>query len=149
MGFVVTRLGGNTRITETSTTTVATTVEETIPINYAVDLEGCSISNKTCTFQIMDVTLPGGGQYASLGEGNPCLWLDYGPANAGVTDAASSCTVIPAAALTNGGSATMFAKFQDFGGGKGPVAGESLYGCIAEKWYNGTGCLVFLGNFTP
>ncbi len=143
--YLVTSTGGIARATMTSieVSTVTNSTSVTISASYAVNLTGCSISNKTCTFLVSDVPQPGDHDI-TLAQGNQCLWLNF----ASTFVSASGCVVSPSQILSQGSSATIKATFLDWGT-PSPTVGESVKGCITEKYAGSVGCLPFLGSFTP
>jgi hypothetical protein len=143
--------------TVTVTTSQTPTSGEIVGPTDGVDLTGCSISNKTCTFVITSL-----GQQSSLGitmdESNmPCVTLTYGSGSRYSSNGAASCTYSPSNYISSvvvaGSTTTLTASFPPFDTLTPPAVGQSVYGCIRYTAAIGSvtdyGCLAFLGVFTP
>lgn len=155
-GYVAGRAAQQTE-TLTLTTSQIPASGEIVGPTDGVDLTGCSISNKTCTFVITGL-----GQLSSLGitmdETNmPCVTLMYGSGSRYSSNGAASCTYSPSNYISSvvaaGTTTTLTAVFPPFDTLTPPAVGQSVYGCIRYTAAVGSvtenGCLAFLGVFTP
>ena len=147
--------GRGAQQTVTVTTSQTPSSGEIVGPTDGIDLTGCSISNKTCTFLITNVVQPS-SLGITLDETNPpCVTLTYntgGSVDSFVTPGATSCTYSPSNFISStGGSITLTAVFPAFGP-PSPKVGQSVYGCIRYTTTIGSvtdyGCLAFLGVFT-
>jgi len=144
--------------TSVSTTTVTTTAPPGPNTNIyapddAVEVKGCSLSNKTCTFQITNFNMMD-GYGITLGRDGMCVTVTYTPASvSSFVNEAAGCTASPSSYVANNGATTMVtAVFSDWsaaaGSIQGPAVGESIWGCILYTSGDGFGCLAFVGAFT-
>ncbi len=157
LAFLIVFTTGVPEKTVTSTTVSTTTIFP--PSMTTVDVSPtdgvysqCSVTNKTCTFLIINISSPTGGPI-TIKDGNQCVYVDYGTQNHGIVDEATSCTGVPSNYLQNySGNATLTATFPSdaFTGGlevNPPVAGQTFSGRI--YLVTPAGCLPFAGVFTP
>jgi len=153
-----TEVPGVTR-TSVSTTTITTTGSPGPNTNIyapddAVELKGCSLSDRACTFQITNFdTMDGYG--ITLGRDGMCVTVTYTPASiSSYVNEAAGCTASPSTYVANNGATTLVtAVFSDWSAAAGsnerPTVGESVWGCILYASGDGFGCLAFAGVFTP
>ncbi len=150
--------GMTATVTTTSTVTTTAPPGSSTSVNApddGVDLEGCSLTTKTCTFLIQNFDLMDG--YAiTLGRDGMCVTATYtSPTSVSsfVNEDAGCTTPSNSTYIANNGATTVVtAVFSGWSPGAGsnepPTAGQSIWGCILYTSGDGFGCLAFTGVFT-
>lgn len=151
--------GRGAQQTETLTVTTSQTPApgEIVGPTDGVDLTGCSISNKTCTFVITNVVQPSSVGITMNETNMPCVDLMYGSNGSYSGNGATNCTYFPSNYISSivvaGSTTTLTATFPPWDTFRPPAVGQSVYGCIRYTTAIGSvtefGCLAFLGVFTP